>query len=126
MLAELQLTRIVTLSLIDRLSHSDRLVITVSKDRLEANLAKHTLTTGEIAQYCDVNSRTVIRWIKRGHLRAYQLPGRGDNRIALEDFLAFLAAHGMPVPRELSGPSARVGGRTVRAGEVHGSRANRR
>lgn len=61
----------------------------------------YTLTTGEIAEYCDVNSRTVIRWIQRGHLRAYQLPGRGDNRVAVEDFLRFLKRHRMPVPEEL-------------------------
>lgn len=64
-------------------------------------MSKHTLTTGDIAQYCDVNSRTVIRWIRRGHLRAYQLPGRGDNRIDVEDFLDFLWQHKMPVPEEL-------------------------
>jgi len=30
---------------------------------------KNTLTTGEIAKHCGVNFRTVIRWIKRGHLK---------------------------------------------------------
>ena len=64
-------------------------------------LEKKTLTTGEIASYCEVNFRTVIRWIKRGHLKAYQLPGRGDNRVVLEDFLAFLREHRMPIPDEL-------------------------
>lgn len=57
-----------------------------------------SLTTGEVASFCDVNFRTVIRWIKRGHLKAYQLPGRGDNRIVIKDFLQFLVEHSMPIP----------------------------
>lgn len=59
------------------------------------------LTTGQIAKYCGVNFRTVIRWIERGHLKAYKLPGRGDNRVKPEDFVAFLIANDMPVPAEL-------------------------
>lgn len=63
-------------------------------------MGKTVLTTGEIAQYCKVNFRTVIRWIKRGHLKAYQLPGRGDNRVEVGEFLRFLQQHNMPVPGE--------------------------
>jgi len=67
------------------------------------------LTTGQIAKYCGVNYRTVIRWIERGKLKAYQLPGgRGDNRVEIADFLAFLKAHQMPIPIELATPSRRV------------------
>jgi excisionase family DNA binding protein len=62
---------------------------------------KRTLTTGEIAHYCGVNFRTVIRWIKRGYLNAFQLPGRGDNRVEVGDFLAFLERHNIPIPEEL-------------------------
>ena len=62
---------------------------------------KRTLTTGEIAHYCGVNFRTVIRWIKRGYLNAFQLPGRGDNRVEMRDFLAFLERHNLPIPEEL-------------------------
>ncbi len=61
---------------------------------------KRSLTTGEVAYFCGVNFRTVIRWIKRGHLNAYQLPGRGDNRIGVGDFLNFMEKYGMPVPEE--------------------------
>lgn len=63
-------------------------------------LERQVLTTGEIAKYCGVNSRTVIRWIERGHLRAYHLPGRGDSRVEVQDFLDFLRRHQMPVPEE--------------------------
>ena len=49
-----------------------------------------TLTTGDIAQYCDVNLRTVIRWIDNGSLKGYKLPGGGNNRVTVKDFVAFL------------------------------------
>jgi len=61
---------------------------------------KSVLTTGEVAKHCAVHFRTVLRWIERGQLRAYKLPGRGDNRIRIEDFLEFLTENNMPVPEE--------------------------
>jgi CheY-like chemotaxis protein len=69
---------------------------------------KRNLTTGDIAKLCGVNFRTVIRWIQRGHLKAFQLPGRGDNRVLVSDFLAFLRANNMPVPEELQKTGRRV------------------
>jgi len=62
---------------------------------------RRALTTGEVAEYCGVNFRTVIRWIERGELAGYRLPGRGDHRIPVPDFLAFLRQHRIPVPAEL-------------------------
>ena len=59
-----------------------------------------SLTTGQIAKYCGVNFRTVIRWIERGLIKAYKLPGRGDNRVEVEDFVRFLRDNDMPVPPE--------------------------
>jgi excisionase family DNA binding protein len=64
---------------------------------------KRILTTGDIAELCGVNFRTVIRWIQNGHLKAFQLPGRGDNRVLIKDFLEFLRANNMPLPEELEG-----------------------
>lgn len=66
------------------------------------------LTTGEAAKYCGVNFRTVIRWIERGKLKAYKLPGRGDHRIREEDFVDFLQENEFPVPDEFSPPSQSV------------------
>ncbi|SDK51099.1 helix-turn-helix domain-containing protein [Microbulbifer yueqingensis] len=68
----------------------------------------HVLTTGEAARYCGVNFRTVIRWIERGQLKAYKLPGRGDHRICVEDFVGFLQDNAMPVPTELAAASRKV------------------
>jgi two-component system response regulator VicR len=59
-----------------------------------------TLTTGNIAKLCDVNLRTVIRWIDRGSLKGFKLPGRGNNRVKEDDFVDFLMVHEMPIPKE--------------------------
>lgn len=74
----------------------------------EKQAEKQTLTTGDVAKYCGVNFRTVIRWIKRGHLKAYQLPGRGDNRVEYGDFLEFLKEHRMAIPEELGNARKKV------------------
>lgn len=76
-------------------------------------MEKSVLTTGEIAQYCKVNFRTVIRWIKRGHLKAYQLPGRGDNRVEVDDFLRFLHQHNLPVPGAFQRPAPHAAPRVL-------------
>jgi len=64
------------------------------------SINKRNLTTGDIAKLCGVNFRTVIRWIQRGHLKAFQLPGRGDNRVQVADFIEFLNENNMPIPEE--------------------------
>lgn len=62
---------------------------------------KQLMTTGDVARYCGVNFRTVIRWIDKGRLEAFKLPGRGDNRIPVASFIAFLHANNIPIPNEL-------------------------
>ena len=70
---------------------------------------KSILTTGEVAEYCGVNFRTVIRWIDKGHLQSFKLPGaRGDNRIHLHHFLGFLKDNGIPIPREFKQDARKV------------------
>ncbi|MFC1902115.1 helix-turn-helix domain-containing protein [Chloroflexota bacterium] len=54
------------------------------------------LTTGVVAKQCGVSKVTVLRWIEKGDLPAFKLPG-GQNRIPGEDFFAFAAKHGIPV-----------------------------
>jgi len=65
-------------------------------------MERQPLTTGQIAKYCGVNFRTVIRWIERGQLKAFKLPGRGDNRVEVRHFLEFLKEHKMPTPQDLA------------------------
>ena len=61
---------------------------------------QRSLTTGEIAKYCGVNLRTVIRWLESGRLKGYKLPGGGNNRILAGDFVAFLKQNDMPMPAD--------------------------
>ncbi|WP_166423231.1 response regulator [Paraglaciecola sp. 20A4] len=67
-----------------------------------------TLTSGDIAKYCDVNLRTVIRWIDSGRLKGYKLPGGGNNRVKEEDFVAFLTENKLPIPADFASPETRV------------------
>jgi excisionase family DNA binding protein len=60
-----------------------------------------TLKPSEIAIYCDVHQRTVSRWIAKGELKGHKLPGRGNYRVQLQDFLFFLQKYQMPVPADL-------------------------
>jgi excisionase family DNA binding protein len=57
------------------------------------------LTTGTVARYCGVSKVTVLRWIEKGNLVAFKLPG-GQNRIHRDDFFAFANKHGIPLRRD--------------------------
>ncbi|MBF0122971.1 MAG: response regulator [Candidatus Omnitrophica bacterium] len=57
------------------------------------------LTTGEIAQFCHVTDRAVLKWIEEGKLKAYRTPGN-HSRVHVADFVGFLKAFNMPIPLE--------------------------
>jgi two-component system, OmpR family, response regulator VicR len=54
------------------------------------------LSTGDVARICGVHFRTVLRWIERGLLPAYKLPGRGDRRVLRGELLRFMCENGIP------------------------------
>ena len=54
------------------------------------------LTTGTVARYCGVSKVTVLRWIEKGDLAAFRLPG-GQNRIPRDDFYAFADRYKIPL-----------------------------
>jgi len=56
------------------------------------------LTTGVVARHCGVSKVTVLRWIEKGNLTAFRLPG-GQNRIHRDDFFAFAIKHSIPIKR---------------------------
>ncbi len=66
------------------------------------------LSSGEVARFCGVHFRTVIRWIEKGNLKAYKLPGRGNNRIEEQDFIDFLKRNDLPIPQEFQGNNNRI------------------
>ena len=62
------------------------------------------LSTFDIAAMLGVDPGSVANWIDQDLLNAHRTPG-GHRRVAVEDLLAFLRVHKMPVPSELqTGP----------------------
>lgn len=57
-------------------------------------------TTYQIGKFCQVNIRTVIRWIETGKLKAYSTPG-GHRRVKWSDLINFLVENRMPIPKEI-------------------------
>jgi two-component system, OmpR family, response regulator VicR len=66
----------------------------------EENDKKGPLTTGQIARYCHVTHRGVLKWVESGKLKSYRTPGK-HSRVSVEDFLSFLETYKMPIPSEL-------------------------
>lgn len=52
------------------------------------------LTTGDMANYCEVTSAAVLKWIESGKLPVFTTPG-GHYRVLRTDFRDFLTRHGM-------------------------------
>ncbi len=59
-------------------------------------LKKDVLTTGQVAEICNVAPRTVTKWFDAGRLRGYRIPGSRDRRIPLSDLIAFMKEHDIP------------------------------
>ncbi|HEX8958041.1 MAG TPA: response regulator [Burkholderiaceae bacterium] len=75
---------------------SIKTLLTVCVKTMSPETLSDPLTTGEAAKVCGVHLRTVLRWIERGWLRAYQLPGRGDHRVTVEELRRFMLEHRIP------------------------------
>ena len=61
---------------------------------------RKSLSTGDIARYCQVTPATVVNWIKAGKLEVYTTPG-GQYRMDVGDFVDFLRDNKLPIPEEL-------------------------
>ncbi len=64
---------------------------------------RRALTTGQMAEYCQVRPATVFNWIRGGKLKAYSTPG-GHYRVRLEDFRDFLEKYEMPIDEDFFAP----------------------
>jgi excisionase family DNA binding protein len=64
------------------------------------------LTTGQVANYCHVSYLTVLKWIREGDLKAYQLPS-GHHRIPETGFREFLEQQRMPVDEAFFGETGK-------------------
>ncbi|MCF7955826.1 MAG: helix-turn-helix domain-containing protein [Phycisphaerae bacterium] len=57
---------------------------------------KDVLTTGQVAQICNVAPRTVTKWFDSGQLKGYRIPGSKDRRIPTNELVRFMKAHDIP------------------------------
>jgi excisionase family DNA binding protein len=57
---------------------------------------KDVLTTGQVAQICNVAPRTVTKWFDSGQLRGYRIPGSRDRRIPFSELIRFMKVHNIP------------------------------
>ncbi|GEM_PF-1860889 len=63
---------------------------------------RRNLTTGQIADMCDVAPRTVVKWIDKGDLVGYHIAGSLDRRVQTQELLRFLKLHNMPMGKALA------------------------
>lgn len=66
-----------------------------------------SITTGTVAEHCEVTYETVKNWIRQGKLPAFETPG-GHHRILMEEFNEFLTRYGMPAYDGPYGRKAKV------------------
>ena len=63
---------------------------------LDMQKRKDVLTTGQVAQICNVAPRTVTKWFDSGQLKGYRIPGSRDRRIPTNELIRFMKAHNIP------------------------------
>lgn len=71
---------------------------------------RRTYTTGQIANICDVASRTVSMWIDKGKLNGYRIPGSEDRRVPHKVLVKWMRDNGLPIPPEIDAPHVLLGG----------------
>ena len=62
------------------------------------------LSTGDMANYCEVTSAAVLKWIDSGKLPVFTTPG-GHYRVLRTDFRDFITRHGMFIDEGFFGKS---------------------
>jgi hypothetical protein len=58
---------------------------------------KDILSTGDVAQICNVTPRTVGKWIDSGLLEGFKIPGSLDRRCTKEQLIRFMVANKLPM-----------------------------
>ncbi len=57
---------------------------------------RKVLMTGEVAEICNVASRTVEKWFDKKLLRGYRIPGSRDRRIPIPELVRFMKKYEIP------------------------------
>jgi len=71
-----------------------------TKTRRQATDPRAVYTTGQVAKICRVAPRTVSKWIDRGQLKGYRIPGsngEGDRRITRIELVRFMTDLNIPM-----------------------------
>ena len=58
-------------------------------------MARQFLTTGEIAEVCDLSQQTIIRQIDRGFLKGVAIPGSSHRRASVDSVREWMQNAGM-------------------------------
>lgn len=61
------------------------------------NYSKQNFTTGDLATICGVSRQTATKWIERGMIKAFRVPGGKDRRIPRAELIRFLKANEVPL-----------------------------
>lgn len=69
---------------------------------------KDVLTTGQVAQICNVAPRTVTKWFDSGQLKGYRIPGSRDRRIPVAELTRFMKMYNIPVASILDAGKLKV------------------
>lgn len=70
---------------------------------------RKVFTTGQVSQICRVSHRTVCKWVDRGQLKGYKLPGGNDRRIPRESLVEFMQANSFPLEGLTTFDTSQVG-----------------
>ena len=71
-----------------------------AKTRRQATDPRAVYTTGQVAKICRVAPRTVAKWIDKGRLVGYRIPGsngEGDRRITRTELIRFMTDFKIPM-----------------------------
>ena len=72
----------------------------MTKKNKSESFTKSLYTTGDIAKYCHTTITQVNRWIQRGEIKSFKIPG-GHNRITVEEFKNFIERYDIPISEEI-------------------------
>ena len=74
-------------------------------------MTQRLLTPAEIADRCQLSTKTVLRAIRSGRLRACRLGTRGGYRVVAEDLEAWIAESRVEPRQAVDAPAVPCGGR---------------
>lgn len=84
--------------------------------------SERLLTPTEVADFCHISSKTVLRAIRAGRLRASQLGSRGAYRMRIQDVEAWIGATTVP---PASSPNRQTSASTLDMAELRAAPVGR-